>query len=212
MNGRTLYIVGAGGMGRELMDLAMIVNTRDRGWSVLRYVDDHVSGTVDGCEVAGGDEFLLHVSEKSDVVLGIADPEIKATLFTKLSQNLALSFPRLIHPSAFISPAASVGMGAVIQYGSWVSTSVVLGQFVFVNVGCHIGHDSRVGDFSSLMATVDLGGHDDVDALCYFGTKSTVVPGVHIGTAARVGAASLVVGSVPDHTTVMGNPARVLPR
>jgi acetyltransferase-like isoleucine patch superfamily enzyme len=62
------------------------------------------------------------------------------------------------------------------------------------------------------MADVDLGGRDQVGESCYFGTKSTVVPGIHIGRDVRIGAASLVMQNIADGLTVMGNPARVVDR
>jgi len=210
--GRTLYVYGASGLGREVMELATILNRQSHTWTQLLYADDNVSGIIDGTPVAGGDDLLLRLTVASDVVLGIADPDVKSRLFRELSHNGLLAFPALVHPDAYVSPAACVGAGAVVQRGCSVSVAATVGRFVFMNMGCRVGHDVRIGDFSSLMSDVDLGGHDIIEESCYFGTKSTVVPGVHVGRSVRVGAASLVVHDVVYGLTVMGNPAREIDR
>jgi virginiamycin A acetyltransferase len=44
----------------------------------------------------------------------------------------------------------------------------------------------------------------------WLGHRATVLPGVHIGDGAVVGAASVVSADVPPYTIVAGNPARVI--
>jgi len=209
---RTLYVYGASGLGREVMELATILNKRSHTWNQLLYADDNVSGIIEGTPVVGGLESLLGMTVASDVVLGIADPDVKSRLFRELSRNGLLAFPALVHPDAYISPSACVGIGAVVQRGCSVSVAATVGRFVFINMDCRVGHDVEIGDFSSLMADVDLGGHDLIGEFCYFGTKSSAVPGVHVGRGVRVGAASLVMHDVADGLTVMGNPARGIDR
>jgi sugar O-acyltransferase (sialic acid O-acetyltransferase NeuD family) len=194
------------------MELATILNTQTHIWTQLLYADDNVSGIIEGTPVVGGRESLSGLTVASDVVLGIADPDVKSRLVLELSCNGLLAFPMLTHPDAYISPSAHVGVGAVIQRGCSVSVAAMVGRFVFVNMGCRVGHDAQIGDFSSLMADVDIGGHDLIEESCYFGTKCTVVPGVHIGSGVRVGAASLVVHDILNGLTVMGNPARDIDR
>jgi len=210
--GRVLYVCGAGGLGREVMELAVILNSHSLTWTQLLYVVNDVRGMIEGTAIAGGDDFLLRLTVASDVVLGIADPDVKSRLCRELSHNGFLAFPALVHPDAYVSPSACIGAGAVVQRGCSVSVAAMVGRFVFMNMGTRVGHDVQIGDFSSLMADVDLGGHDVVEESCYFGTKSTVMPRVHVGRGVRVGAASLVMHDVVDGLTVMGNPARDVDR
>ena len=206
---RKLYICGAGGMGREVLELARTVNVIEQRWDWIGLVEKAGVGSV-GCEVAGTDELLMQASVTTDVAVGIADPEVKSALVARLMKNPHLHFPSLVHPQAYISPGARIGVGVIVQWGCWVSTNVELDDFSFVNVACHIGHDVSIGRYTSLMVNVDLGGHVQVGEGCYFGTKSTVVPSVRIGRGVRVGAASLVAYDVVDGLTVIGNPARYI--
>ena len=47
---------------------------------------------------------------------------------------------------------------------------------------------------------------DDV----WIGARVIILPGVHIGTGAVVGAGAVVTKDVPDYAVVGGNPARIL--
>ena len=42
------------------------------------------------------------------------------------------------------------------------------------------------------------------------GTSVTILAGIHIGKNAVIGAGSVVTKDIPDNTTVIGNPAKVL--
>jgi sugar O-acyltransferase (sialic acid O-acetyltransferase NeuD family) len=209
MSIRRLYVYGAGGMGREVFELARTVNAAEQRWDWIGFVDD-ISTTAGGSPVAGTGELLLQSSSATDVAMGITDPAARRRLVTYLAKNRCLHFPVLVHPQAYVSPGALLSQGVIIQWGCWVSTDVVLADFSFLNVACCIGHDVSIGKYTSLMTTVDLGGHVQVGDCCYFGAKSTVVPGIRIGGDARIGAGSLVVQNVADGLTVMGNPARTI--
>jgi acetyltransferase-like isoleucine patch superfamily enzyme len=45
---------------------------------------------------------------------------------------------------------------------------------------------------------------------CWFGDRVVVAPGTTIGAGCIVGAGAVVAGDVPDHSIVVGNPARVV--
>lgn len=45
---------------------------------------------------------------------------------------------------------------------------------------------------------------------CFIGVGAIVMPGVTVGTGAVVGSGAVVINSVPPHTLVMGNPAKVV--
>ena len=45
---------------------------------------------------------------------------------------------------------------------------------------------------------------------CFIGTKSIIMPGTRIGKNCIVGAGSVVRGTIPDNSIVIGNPAQVI--
>ena len=44
----------------------------------------------------------------------------------------------------------------------------------------------------------------------FIGANATILPGISIGDWVTIGAGSVVIEDVNDHTTVAGNPARII--
>lgn len=52
--------------------------------------------------------------------------------------------------------------------------------------------------------------YDDVDGADQFEKHVTIMPGVHIGDGAIIGANSVVASDIPPYTVAVGNPCRVV--
>jgi sugar O-acyltransferase (sialic acid O-acetyltransferase NeuD family) len=113
-------------------------------------------------------------------------------------------------PDAVLGKYNIIGEGSVICPGCKITTNVILGKCVILNIGTQIGHDSVIGDFCSLMPNVDLGGRVTVGKNVFIGTKATIIPKIVIGEGATIGAGSVVVRKVKSGVTVFGNPAKVI--
>jgi len=64
------------------------------------------------------------------------------------------------------------------------------------------------GEFTSLMANVDVAGNVHIGSRCFLGSNATIVPGRRLGDDVTVGAGSVVVHHIKDGTKVFGNPAK----
>lgn len=103
-----------------------------------------------------------------------------------------------------IHPAAVIGSGIMIDHG----TSVVIGE------------TAVVGDDVSMLHEVTLGGtgkdtgdrHPKVGHGVLLGAGAKILGNVRIGDCSKVGAGSVVLATVPEHTTVVGVPARPVSR
>jgi sugar O-acyltransferase (sialic acid O-acetyltransferase NeuD family) len=219
---RGLVIVGAGGHGREVLDVVEAVNAAsversgEPVWRVLGFADDRlvvgeplerlrrrgveVVGTLD--DVAGTEAL---------VVVAVGDPAVRRDLVERaggLGLHLA---PALVHPSATLGGDVALGAGVVVAAGSQLTTNVRVGTGAQVNVGCSISHDVTLGDHVTLSPGCRLTGGVTVEAGSFFGVGALVAPGVRVGAGARVGAGSVVLHDVAPGTTVHGTPARPRP-
>src|SRR6266851_4374416 len=101
-----------------------------------------------------------------------------------------------------IHPGARIGHRFFIDHGS----------------GVVIGETSEIGDDVLIYQGVTLGGtgkdtgkrHPTIGDGVVIGTGATILGNIHIGDHVKIGAGSVVLHSVPDHSTVVGVPGRVV--
>src|SRR5579862_2603877 len=90
--------------------------------------------------------------------------------------------------------------------------------FIDHGMGVVIGETSEIGDDVLLYQGVTLGGtgkdtgkrHPTIGDGVVIGTGAKILGNIRIGDCVKVGAGSVVVRSVPDHSTVVGVPGRVV--
>ncbi len=79
--------------------------------------------------------------------------------------------------------------------------------------GIHIG-DQSIVTFGATILTHDFVNNRQLDTRigrwCFIGAHSIILPGAEIGDHSIVGAGSVVAGTVPPHSLVAGNPARII--
>lgn len=119
-------------------------------------------------------------------------------------------FARVIHPSARVSPLASVGLNVLIMAGVVITANAVIGDHVCVLPNTVIHHDVVIGNWSMVGSNVTLAGGVLVGENCYVGSGTSVMNGVSIGAGALVGLGSTVIRDVAAAGVVAGNPARLL--
>ena len=212
MKMRDLVIYGAGGLGREVLGLVRATDPQRGVWNFLGFIDDgKTAGTrVGDAEVLGGMEWLLSSASPVAIVMGLADPAVKAAIYAKLSSDPRMTFPTFVHPSADIDPSASLAVGTVISPFCFVAVDSSLGVCSFLNAASQVGHDSVVGDFCSIMPSVSISGNVTIGPRTLVGVGARILQGLRIGSDSVVGIGSVVLNDVPDACTVLGYPARVV--
>ncbi|MFD1468831.1 acetyltransferase [Hymenobacter caeli] len=211
--GRPLVIFGAGGLGREVLDLVRQLNAAGAGWDVRGFYDDAAPAapTVAGLPYLGTSAALNATAEPLAVAVAVGSSAGRAAVAGRLTSG-QLAFPALVHPGVVLGPAQriAVGAGCVIQQGCILTCDITLGRFVLLNLGCTVGHDAALGDFCSLMPRVNVGGAARLAPGVYLGTGATVIQGISVGEDTTVGAGAVVVRDLPARVTAVGVPARVI--
>jgi UDP-2-acetamido-3-amino-2,3-dideoxy-glucuronate N-acetyltransferase len=124
-----------------------------------------------------------------------------------VAEGAALGEDVVVGAFCFVAAGAVVGAGTRIQSHTSVWDGVVLGEDVFVGPGAQFTNVRRP------RAAFVRAPHWDrtvVEDGATIGAQAVVVAPARIGRYALVGAGAVVVGDVPPHAVVVGNPARVV--
>jgi sugar O-acyltransferase (sialic acid O-acetyltransferase NeuD family) len=207
---KKIIIIGAGGFGREVKMLIDDINKCNLLYDFIGYYDDGiVVGTiVNGFPVLGNLKDLLDLDNGINVALGIADPETKCSIISRIKDS-NINFPVLVHPSAIIgNDEVVIGRGTLICAGTIITCNIHIKEFVTINLMCTIGHDTIINSFSSFMPSVNISGKVVIHERVYMGTGVKVVNQVEIGQSTIIGAGAVVSKSLPGFCTAVGIPAK----
>ena len=209
---KEIYVIGAGGFGKVVLDTIKEINRIKPSYLIAGFIDDDDSmknKIVCGTEIIGGLEYFRNEicqHKRVSAVISIANPKIKERIVKYLGGMV--EWETIIHPLAYVSESAEIGSGCVVQNFCSVNSEAVLGDHCSVVCNCLIGHDVVIGGFSSFMPLSGIGGNCKISTGVFVGIGAIVLQGLSIGSDAVIGPGSLVLNSVEDGATVMGNPAK----
>jgi sugar O-acyltransferase (sialic acid O-acetyltransferase NeuD family) len=171
-----------------------------------RVIASLVKGPVTLVDQIAEDSFLTSpdILRQSRVYLGIGNDRSRRRVFDRLT-GLCITPSVCIAPMTFVQ--GTLGSGTVVCPGSIIMTGTTVGVGVIINTMTSIDHDCVVGDHSQLCPGVTLAGRVTIGEMVFIGTRSAVLPGVKIGSGAKVRAGSVVWKHVEANTLVGGNPA-----
>ncbi|MGI6649741.1 MAG: acetyltransferase [Bacillota bacterium] len=205
---KDLIIVGAGALGRELLQWIKDINRIQAKWVIKGFINDNPNA-LDGlaCDYSIIGSIQAWQPKETEVfACAIANPSAKEKVVNLLKSKGA-SFETIIHPTAVIGDHNAIGEGVVVYPYACITVNTKIGDFVTL-LRSGIGHDVVVGDFSTISSFCDITGRVQVGRSVFFGSGVTVVPGRKIGDNAYIGAGSVVVTHVKANTKVMGYPAK----
>ena len=134
---RKLLILGAGGYGKTVADVASQLGCYDE----ISFLDD---GKIGEPNVLGTcEQYLQFIQENTDVYPAFGNNAGRMNwLDTFLQQGI--SVPTLVHPSAYVSPTATMGIGVIILPKAVVNTDVTVKNGCIINIGALIDHNSVI--------------------------------------------------------------------
>lgn len=207
--GRTV-IAGAGGHGREILDILLDCKHSGQPVEPLGFLDERrARGDVDGFPILGDLGWLDDAPDGVEVVCAVGDPSTLRDLVSRVVGS-GVELASAVSPRALLSPRAALGRGVVIFPGVVINTGARIGNHVTLNVGVSVSHDTVVGDFCNLNPGAQLAGNVELGEGCYVGMGASVIQRVSIGEWATIGAGACVTGDLPGQVTAVGVPARVV--
>jgi sugar O-acyltransferase (sialic acid O-acetyltransferase NeuD family) len=210
-----LVIVGAGGFGREVIDVMDAVNaaSSDSVYELLGVLDDAPSEVNLGrlaerdVEFLGGVDEFLDRQLTAEYAIGIGSPRARRLVTSKFDAA-GLTGATLIHPSVTTGHDCRVGAGSVLCAGVRLTTNIRLGRHVHLNLNVTVGHDTTLGDFVSVNPLASISGDVVIEDCVLVGVSGVILQGLTVGANSTVGGSACVVRNVPPDVVVKGIPAR----
>lgn len=210
---KKLYIIGAGGFGREVAWLVERINAIKPTWELQGFLDDDPKKcgvTEGGYCIIGGRDILERLEENVWVVCAVGGASTRKKIIEKILKYDKVGFATLIDPSVLISSSVKVGEGSIICAGTILTVDIAIGKHVIINLDCTVGHDVQIGDFATIYPSVNISGCAIVGEEAELGTGAQIIQGQKIGRRTILGAGAVVVRDLPEECTAVGMPARAV--
>jgi UDP-3-O-[3-hydroxymyristoyl] glucosamine N-acyltransferase len=175
---KNLIIIGAGGMGREIYDLAMFCKGYNKEYVIKGFLDNSMGNVI----------------EKKKNIQIILDK--------------GGEFINLVHPEAYIGKNTKIGKGCILLKNAYIGVDCVIDDYVLIQLSAVIGHDVKVGKYSRVDNFVVCVGGTELKEEVTVHTSSVINHKVIVERNATVGACSFVIRKVKENTIVYGNPAK----
>ncbi len=213
MSLRKIAIIGAGGFGREVLDIFDAINDIEPTFDVLGFIVDPEYGSpgtiVNDKPILGSLDWLAGRQNDVELVCAVGAPELRRLLVER-ARAIGARFCSIRHPTVVASRWISVSDGSLLAAACVLTNQIRIGGHVQVNLDCTIGHDCTLDDFVTVAPGVHISGNVTIGEGAFIGTGANLLERVKIGRWAVVGAGSTVLDEVPANSIVVGVPARVI--
>lgn len=205
-----LVIIGAGGLAREIYDLAQVCYGNKKGFSIKGFLSVESSNI----EELGYPKILSSSAdykiEDGDVFFCAIGNVLRRKKVVERILFKGGKFINLIHPSANISPSVKLGVGVAIKSHCVISSDVNIGDFTFLQSSVIMGHDVTIGNYCQINSFSFFAGSAQIADCVTVNAGAKLIQNVKVEEEAVIGMGSVVLNRVKKGTTVFGVPAKRL--
>lgn len=201
MSKKRILIIGAGGHGKVVADIAS-----KNGYKEILFLDDsNIENELVIDKVSNYEKYI----DSADFFVAIGNSLVREKILCNLiTRNVKI--PSLIHPNAVISDDVTIGFGTVIMAGVVINPNTSIGNGVIINTCSSVDHDCLVNDYCHVSVGAHLCGTVKVDKHTWVGAGATVSNNIDICSNCMIGAGAVVVKDIEKPGTYIGVPAKII--
>ena len=204
-----LFVYGAGGTGREILDIYSSIKQEKFEKCNIYFVDDYMVGTlIDKIHVLDF-QASLNMGGSDNFIIAVGEPLLRDKLFKKIINN-GFKGCNLIHKNSVISSNAILGDGVAVYANSVLSNQVSISNNVMIQFNTVIGHDVKIKENTVVSSSVVVGGGVEIGENVFIGMGVIIKEKIKIGSNSIIGMGAVVYQDVPEGMIAIGNPARVV--
>jgi acetyltransferase EpsM len=204
-----LAVVGAGGHSKVITDLIQL----DTNNQMIAFLDDRYTNLAlkDGIYTGPIDSAnkLLRIHPDLKFIIAIGNNMLRKEMVNRLGVQDEC-YATLIHPTAWISPSVTIGVGTVVMPLAVINADSYIGKHTIINTAAIIEHDNHISDYVHISPHATLTGAVKVEEGVHIGAGASVIPNLDIGEWSTIGAGATVIKSIPPSSTAVGVPAKVI--
>lgn len=134
---RKLLILGAGGYGKTIADIAHQLGCYQK----IAFLDDGKAGATGVLGIC--EDFLQFADESTEMYPAFGNNETRMAWMERF-EEAGIRVPTIVHPSAYVSPLATLYAGVTVLPMAVVNTGVTVKNGCIINIGALIDHDSVI--------------------------------------------------------------------
>ena len=201
MSKKKIVIIGAGGHGRVVADIARL-----NGYDDILFLDDDPANKK--LKIAGPVSEYNNFLEGYDFFVAIGNNATREKL-TKIIDKAGANIVTLVHPAAVVCENVKMGRGCVVMACAVINTDAIIGEGVIVNTCSSVDHDCEIGDFTHVSVGAHVSGTVKTGKRVFLCAGATVANNLGIVDDCVIGAGAVVVKDIEKSGLYVGVPARM---
>lgn len=190
--------------------------TEHQPWDLVFVDDNPPAPELNGHDVMTYAQWLAEPAATRHISLAIANSAVREKLAARCTAD-GVAYFDVKAANVVVMDDVQIGPGAVLCPFVTLTSNIRIGQHFHANLYSYVEHDCVIGDFVTFAPGVQCNGNVVVEDHAYIGTGAILRQGkpddpLVIGRGAVVGMGAVVIRNVAPGTTVVGNPARIMPQ
>lgn len=207
---KKIVLIGAGGHCKVIIDIIKSANE----YQIVGITDKSAKGNLLNIPIIGDDSVLQNIYDNGTkyafIGLGALDNINVRNIICDKLRKIGFKLPVLIHRNSIVSPYVKIGDGTCVMAGTVINAGTHISENCIINTGSIIEHDCKIGHNTHVSPNSSIAGGVTIGFNTHVGIGSSIIQSKVIGNNATIGAGAVVIDDIPDNSTAVGVPAKVI--